>query len=272
MGTVSKAEWFKRDRISPHRRVWQYRELLYSLVIRNLKIKYQRSLLGFFWTLLNPLLTATVLIVVFSYVVRIQTEHYWAFLLSGYFVWNFVSQMLHSSTYVLREHAQLLHSVAFPKEVLILSTTVFRLVEFGVEMFIALLILIVFHHGAIPSSFVLLPLLVLLQVLIAMGLVMAVSTLSVFFQDVHHMIPIGLLMLFYLSPVFYPVEMVPETIRSFYFLNPIAGLLTLYHSAIFKGLWPPSDLLWNMSIAAFLISIAGYGIFNRYKALYAEII
>ena len=95
--------------------VWRFREFLTSLVVRNLKVKYQRSVLGFIWTLLNPLLTVAVIAAIFSYVVRIEMPQYWAFLLSGYFVWNYVMQTLSSATYVLGEHAQLSRSVAFPK-------------------------------------------------------------------------------------------------------------------------------------------------------------
>ena len=91
------------------RRVWRYRELLHSLVVRNLKVKYQRSLLGFVWTLVNPLLTVAILVVVFSHVVRIQVPHYWAFLLSGYFVWNFMLQTLNTGTWIFAEHS---HSTA----------------------------------------------------------------------------------------------------------------------------------------------------------------
>ena len=85
--------------------IWSYRDLLRNLVARNLKVKYQRSVLGFLWTLLNPLLTVGVLVMVFTFVVRVQIENYWAFLLSGYFVWNFISQSLNSATFVLAEHA-----------------------------------------------------------------------------------------------------------------------------------------------------------------------
>jgi hypothetical protein len=99
--------------------LWRFRYLLRSLVVRNLKVKYQRSVLGFLWTLLNPVLTIAVLIAVFSYVVRMGMVHYWAFLLSGFFAWNFVAQMLYAGITILAEHATLRRSVAFPTELLI---------------------------------------------------------------------------------------------------------------------------------------------------------
>jgi lipopolysaccharide transport system permease protein len=254
------------------REIWRYRELLRGLIVRNLKVKYQRSMLGFIWTLLNPLMTIAVLTVVFTYFIKISVPHYWAFVFSGYFVWNFMLQMLSSATYILAEHAPLRRSVAFPSEVLVLATAASRLVEFAVEMAIAVLLLMVIHHGALPASFALLPLLILIQVLLAIGLALPVATLSVFYSDVQHAMPIVLLMLFYLSPVFYPATMVPESLKMVYFLNPIAGLLTLYHDALYGGQWPSATLLISMTAASLGLGMVGYLIFNRYKRLFAEIV
>ncbi|MGH7717640.1 MAG: ABC transporter permease, partial [Gemmatimonadaceae bacterium] len=252
--------------------VWQYRELLRSLVVRNLKVKYQRSVLGFMWTLLNPLLTASVLIAVFSYIIRIPLRNFWAFLISGYFVWNFVQQLLSAGTSVLLEHAQLRRSVAFPSEVLVFGAALSRLVEFTLELSLALVLLVIFHHQHVPASFALLPVLFVLQTLIAVGLVMMIATLSVFYWDVQHVVPIALLMLFYLSPVFYPVSFVPEGIREVYFLNPIAGLITLYHAVLYDGSVPPVSFMAFMTVVALSIALIGYVIFNRYKSLFAEIL
>lgn len=252
--------------------IWRYRELLRGLIVRNLKVKYQRSMLGFIWTLLNPLLTIAVLTVVFTYFIRIRVEHYWAFVFSGYFVWNFMLQMLSSATYTLAEHAPLRRSVAFPSEVLVLSTAASRLVEFAVEMAIAVLLLAIVHHGSVPASFALLPLLIAIQVLLAIGLAFPIATLSVFYSDVQHAMPILLLMLFYMSPVFYPASMVPDSLRSLYFLNPIAGLLTLYHDALYVGQWPSLRLLGLMLLTSIGLCGLGYAIFNRYKKLFAEIV
>ncbi len=254
------------------REVWRYRELLDSLVVRNLKVKYQRSLLGFVWTLVNPLLTVTILVVVFSHVVRIPVPDYWAFLLSGYFVWNFMLQTLNTGTYIFAEHSRLTRSVAFPSEILVFGAAGSRLLEFIAETSLILIALAVFHHHAVPVSFALLPLLVVMQLLIAIGLALPIATLSVFYYDVYHALPIALTTLFYLSPVFYPATMVPAAAQGLYFLNPIAGLLTLYHHVLYQGQLPPASLLLTMSVVALAIFVVGYGTFNRYAAVFAEII
>jgi ABC-type polysaccharide/polyol phosphate export permease len=255
----------------PLRRVWRYRELLHSLVVRNLKVKYQRSLLGFVWTMVNPLLTVGILIVVFSHVVRIPLPHYWAFLLSGYFVWNFVLQTLNTGTYIFAEHSRLTRSVAFPTEILVLGAAGSRLIEFVAEMSLVLIALALLH-GHVPGSFALLPVLVLIQLLLVVGLALPIATLSVFYHDVYHALPIALTTLFYLSPVFYPAAMVPEVARGFYLLNPIAGLLTLYQEVLYWGRLPSFALLGGMLAAAFGFYLAGYAIFRRYAAIFPEIV
>ena len=253
-------------------RVWRSRELLQSMIVRNLKVKYQRSVLGFVWTLINPLFTVAILVLVFSHVVRIPVPHYWAFVLSGYFVWNCVLQTLNTGTYIFAEHSRLTRSVAFPSEILVFGAAGSRLLEVIAEIALVLILLVAFHHFRVPPSFALLPLLLVIQVLLAIGLALPIATLSVFYYDVQHALPIALTTLFYLSPVFYPVEMVPEAVRPLYFLNPVAGLLTVYHDVLYLGRMPSPALLFGVIVAAFLVYLIGYAVFNRYASVYAEIV
>jgi homopolymeric O-antigen transport system permease protein len=251
--------------------VWRYHELLRSLVVRNLKVKYQRSALGFVWTLVNPLLTIALLILVFTHVVKIRVPDYWAFLLSGYFVWNYTLQMLNTATYVLAEHAPLRRSVAFPSETLILASGASRFVEFAIELALALVALAIVRHAGVPAAWVLLPVLIVIQLLLVFGLVMPLATISVFYADVQHALPVALMLLFYASPVFYPATMVPDALRPLYFANPIAGLLTLYHTVLYEGRFPSRALLGGMAAASAVIFLAGYALFNRYKNVFAEL-
>lgn len=251
--------------------IWRFRQLLRSLTVRNLKVKYQRSVLGFVWTLLNPLFTVALLVLVFGWMVRIPVESYWAFLLSGYFVWNFVLQTLLGATWVLAEHSGLRRSVAFPGEILILAAAASRLVEYAVEMGVALVLLAAFHHHSVPAAWLFLPVLVVLQVLVTLGLVLPISALALFYNDLQHAMPVVTAMLFYVSPVFYPADLVPEVARTLYFLNPFAGLLTLFHVVLYEGRVPPASLVALVALAAVLLLSLGYGVFSRYKPYLAEI-
>jgi lipopolysaccharide transport system permease protein len=251
--------------------VWSFRNLLYGLVVRDLKVKYQRSLLGLLWTLLNPLLTSLLLIAVFSYVIRIQIDHYWAFLLSGYFVWNFIQQALSNGAIIMSQHATLRRSVAFPSEILIISVAASKLVEFLIGMSLVLGVVAVFHHQGIPLSFALFPIIVLIQVILLVGLMYPIATVSVLFHDFQHALPIVIFTLFYITPIFYPVGMVPEILRPYYFLNPFAGLLTLYHIILYEGQWPSITLLGVVFAVAIICYLIGCALFNRYKYVCVEI-
>ena len=252
--------------------VWRHRELLRNLVLRNVRLKYQRSLLGLVWTLLNPLLTVAALTIVFTRVVPLDLPRYWAFLLSGYFVWRFVLQNLTAGTFVLAQHGTLRRSAAFPQEVVILSQAGSRMVEFTAEMLLVVTGLVLFHHHGVPESFLLLPLLVALQLLIVVGLVLPLAVASAFFSDVQHAMPAALLTLFYLSPVFYPLTQVPESLRPFYLLNPVAGLLTLYHVVLYEGRLPSPLLLTGVAAAAAALALLGYAFFRRARPILAEIL
>lgn len=252
--------------------MWEFRHLLRHLVVRDLKVKYQRSSLGFLWTFLNPLVTVAVLIAVFSTVIRIQIDSYWAFLLSGYFVWNTIAQVINGSSYVLQEHARLTRSVAFPKEILLLAATCSRLVEFALELTVIVAVLILGFHQTLPVSLIALPLLIVIQVVLMLGLVFAIATLSTLFTDVLHALPVLVTSLFYLTPVFYPASLVPERFHALYFMNPMAGLLTMYHTVLYDGLFPSPTILLGSIAGALVTIVVGYAIFSRYQDVCNELV
>jgi len=163
--------------------LWRFRDLVRNLVSRNLHVKYQRSLLGFMWTLLNPVFTLSVLLVVFTRVVKIPIPSFWAFLISGYFVWLFLNHTLNYATLAIEEHGNLIRSAVVPTEAPLLAGCLSRLAEFSLELMLVLSVISLFHHGRVPASTLLLPLLVLMQLVLALGLAYAVATLSVFYQD-----------------------------------------------------------------------------------------
>ena len=257
---------------APLAELWRYRELMRRLTVRNLKVRYQRSALGFLWTLLNPLFTMAILVAVFGYVIRVPVPNYWAFLVSGYFAWVFVLHTLGTSAFIIPDHAYMARAVAFPSEILVFSSAAARLAEFCAELLLAVVVLVVFHHQGVPASFALLPLLVVLHLMITVGLAMPIAALSVFFHDVKHALPVALTMLAYIAPVFYPASAVPEAVRPYYMLNPLASLLTLYHQVLYEGRMPSAQLTGGLTVFAVVTFLAGYVAFRRHRALFAEIV
>jgi ABC-type polysaccharide/polyol phosphate export permease len=251
---------------------WQFRELFRQLVIRNLKVRYQRSGLGFLWLLVNPALTAAILVLVFGYIVRLDVEHYWAFLISGYFAWVFVLHTLTTSVSVIPEHSHMARSVAVPADVFVLAAVTSRLIEFVVEIALVAAALALFHHGGVPLSYLLLPVLTALLLLLTLGLALPAAALSVFYRDLQHVLPAALMMLMYLSPVFYPAELVPAPLSQLYFVNPVAAVITLFHEVLYVGRLPSLAHLGGAAAASAAVYVIGHAIFRRERSLFAEIV
>lgn len=256
----------------PFVEAWRCREFLRQLVIRNLKVRYQRSFLGFVWLLANPVLSATILVLVFGYVVRLPVADYWAFVLSGYFAWVFVSHTVGTSTFIIPEHAAMAKSVAVPADVFVLSAAGSRLIEFAAELLLAVIVLAVFQHGAVPVSFLLAPMVVVLLMLFTLGLAFPAAALAVHFRDMQHGLPVALTMLMYASPVFYPARLVPAEFLGLYSLNPMAQILTLFHGILYQGQLPAARELVLATVTSTAIYVAGYAIFRRQRALFPEIV
>lgn len=252
--------------------LWRFRDLVRNLVSRNLHVKYQRSLLGFMWTLLNPVFTLSVLLVVFTRVVKIPIPSFWAFLISGYFVWLFLNHTLNYATLAIEEHGNLIRSAVVPTEAPLLAGCLSRLAEFSLELMLVLSVISLFHHGRVPASTLLLPLLVLMQLVLALGLAYAVATLSVFYQDMKHVLPIAMTALFYASPVFYSISLVPEPLRLLFWINPIALLLELYQTVLYEGVFPSPWLVLAVGVVSVLTYLGGHSLFNRFKVFFAEVV
>jgi ABC-type polysaccharide/polyol phosphate export permease len=177
-----------------------------------------------------------------------------------------------ASSLVYLEHATMVRSIAFPVEAPVVAATLSRLFEFLIEIGLTLLLIILFRHGGIPFSFILIPWLLLLMLLLTLGLAMPVAALSVFYYDVRHMLPAFLAALFYISPVFYSIDLVPEMLRPIYYINPIAYLLTIFHIVLYDGVLPSFLLLAGATAVIVATFLVGYALFNRSKHLFAEVV
>lgn len=258
--------------LGPFATIWQFRELFRQLVQRNLKVRYQRSGLGFLWLLVNPLVTVGILVLVFGHIVALPVHNYWAFLVSGYFCWVFLLHTVSASTFVIPDHASMAKSVAVPANVFVMAAITSRLFEFLAEICLVVVALVVFHHHGVPSSLVLLPLLVVLLVLTTLGIALPAAALSVFFRDIQHGLPPALMMLMYVSPVFYPAAFVPAALAPFYQLNPVALILSLFHRILYEGLWPSPQHLIGAIVVSLSLYLVGHAVFRRHQSLFAEIV
>jgi ABC-type polysaccharide/polyol phosphate export permease len=252
--------------------LWKHRELIRALVERNLTMRYQRSFLGAIWTLLNPLLTGMVLVAVFSVLLRVQTENYWAFLFSGYFAWVFTLNTLGVGATLVNGHSFMIRSVAFPADILVVSTVISRFIEFAVEMLLVIVVLAVALHKGLTFGLAALPFVMLLHALLTAGVMFPIAALGVFFEDVQHAVPVALTMLTLITPIYYPLSNLPEHWQPILSMNPFAGVISLYHVTLYEGRMPTMAEVVVPIISTLLVFIVGLVLFRWKRAFYAEVV
>lgn len=246
----------------------RYRKLIWLLALKELRIRYSRSALGFLWALLHPLLMAIVLTIVFSYILRFGIEEYPVFLLSALFPWTFFSQSLAYSTESLVGNGALLKKVYVPPVAFPLATITASLVNFLLSLIpLALLLLVLEFPFHWTWVYLPVPLLSLLLFTLGCGLVLAAA--NVYYRDVSHIVQVVLMALFYFSPIIYDLRFIDPRFHIFFRFNPLLYILNGFRLAIYgdahQGLLPsPQSMFMSIACGA-LALIVGYRVFRRYR-------
>lgn len=244
------------------KKLLSYRDLVITLIGRELKVRYRRSSIGFVWTMLQPLLTMLVLHVVFSSIFRFEIENYPVYALAGILFWNFFSQSISASMNSLRGNAALLGKMPIPKAVFPLATVLAGVVNLLLALVPLFGILIVSGHPIRPAL-LFLPVAILLAALFTLGAGLLLSPLSVFFHDVVEIVGVGLTLLMYMTPVFYPMAIVPEKLRFLVRYNPVRSVLEVFRDPIFYGKIPPLSHLTVVLAIALVSFVVGADFFRR---------
>ena len=222
------------------RETWAYRDLLRNLVVRDLKTRYKRSVLGFAWSFLNPLFMVMIFTVVFTVIARAQNvPNYPLFALCGLLAWNFLAGSVSGAARSIVGNAHLIDKVYFPRELLPISVVFSNLINFILSLIVFFVLLLLFR---IPLSWWILslPIIIAVQFVLVVGLALIVAALNVFYRDVEHVLDVGLLAWFFLTPIFWELELLPNKLPLpwgdggidiwllEYRLNPMASLVTDY--------------------------------------------
>lgn len=253
------------------KKILDYQELILNLVVRDLKVKYKGSILGFFWSLLNPLLLLIVYSIAFKYVIRIQVENFPLFFIVGFLPWTFLTLSLSMSVNVIVDNRYLIKKVYFPREILPLSVVLFNLVQFLLTFLVLFPVLFLF---GIPFGFslVYLPLIIGLQTLFITGIALILSSLNVYFRDIKHLIEVFLQMWFWLTPVAYPFMLIPDKVKFLFKLNPMTLFVIAYRDILLEAQLPDITLVGQLCLWSSGVLILGYWFFNRYDTRLAEAI
>lgn len=251
--------------------IYKFKNLIYNLVARDLKVKYKGSILGFFWSLLNPLIMLIVYTVAFKYIIKIRVENFPLFFLCGFLPWTFLSLSLSMAVSSIKDNANLVKKVYFPREILPLSIVLSNLVQFLLTFIILIPALILFKIKlGFPLLF--LPLIILFQLAFTLGLAFILSSLNAFFSDVRHLLEIFLQIWFWLTPIIYPVDFVPERFQSLYRLNPAVLFVESYRNSLLYNKWLSSVELISLFLVGVVFLAFGHLVFNHYNRRFAEVI
>ncbi len=243
-------------------RLFRHQDLLFVLVARELKVRYRRSAIGFLWTMLQPLLTMLVLTAVFSAIFRFNIDNYPVYALAGIMFWNFFSQSVTTSMNSLRTNARLLTKIPVPKAVFPLAMVISGMINLLFAMVPLLLIILATGHPVRPAI-LFLPVSILLAALFTFGAGLLLSPLAVFFYDTVEMVAVLLTLFMYLTPIFYPMSIVPKPYLYAVKYNPIRSVLEVFRDPIFYGKIPPVRHLLLATVVTGLLLAIGIFAFRR---------
>lgn len=249
--------------------LFNYRELLKNNIKKEIRGKYKGAWLGVLWSYLNPLLMLAVYSIVFSKIMRIDIPNYTVFLFTALVPWNFFTMTVSQSSFSIVANGNILKKVYFPREIIPFSVVSSNLINF----LISCLILVVFLlAGGVGISWYILyfPLILLIQYILLIGISFVTSALTVYIRDLEHIISIGLMVLFYGTPIVYSMDMVPSSLKMILSINPMTAIINAYRDILFYQVTPNIKALGTLAVISGFLLIIGLFIFRKLQKGFAE--
>jgi ABC-type polysaccharide/polyol phosphate export permease len=239
------------------------------LVANELKLRYRRSVLGLMWTMLNPMLTMLILTAVFSHAMRVPIEGFPAFVLSALLPWNFFSQSLSSGCLTVLQNERLIRNMRVPGAIFPIALVSSQLLNLLLAM-VPLLLVMLWQRVALTPAIIAIPWFAAALWAFTSGVTLALSAGSVFFRDLTHIVQVVLTGLFYLTPIIYPVTIIPSSYRFFFELNPLVYLAIPFRTIFLDGVIPAPEVFLASAFLALATFLAGLAIFRRGEPLFLQ--
>ena len=248
----------------------RYRHLLRNLVLKDLKLKYRGSVIGFVWSLANPLLMVVIYTIAFTRIMKVGSEGFVFYVMLGLLAWTFFAASVGMSTGAIADNGGLVKAVWFPRAILPTATVLFNLVQFLLTVLVFIPVLLAYYRIPLAAPMLLFPVFVILQALFTIGIALVLATSTAFFRDVRHLVDVGLAALFWATPILYELSRVPESLRPLILLTPLSPFVAAYHEIFFYRRWPDGTL-WIMTAAYAGLALAiGLWLIVRYEDSFAE--
>ncbi len=250
--------------------IWDYRQMISRLVKKDLKTRYKGSVLGFFWTFLNPILQLIVYSVVFSVIMRVvDVDNYAMFLFVALIPWLFCATSITAGAQSILAEGALVQKIYFPRIVLPISTVCSNFMNMVFSFVVVFLALIVSGIGVSTAAFYL-PIVMIIEFFFVLGLVFIFSALNVFFRDLEHILGIFTMAWFYMTPVLYPFEQIPEQFRQIAYINPMTSIILAYRDILYYKKVPSFNHLAIILLFSLAFLVVGYLVFQRLQRKFAE--
>ena len=251
------------------KKVFEYRTMIASLVKRDLRGRYKGSALGFAWTFLNPLLQLGVYTLVFSVIMRNGIEDYYLFLFVALVPWLFFSVSVSVGATCIITQKNMVEKIYFPREVLPISFVTAQLVNMLLS-FVVVLGVLLFSGKGLSSALIYLPIIVIVEYLLALGIAMIVCAVTVYFRDLEYLLGIITMVWQFLSPVLYSINDVPERLRPIFMANPMSPVITAYRDILYYKNAPQLQTLLSACVMGVIFLVFGWILFGQLQKHFVE--
>ena len=258
--------------MSLFKEIYNYRELLKTNIKKDIRGKYKGSFLGVLWSFLNPLLQVLVYAIVFPYLMRgAGIDNYVVYLVTGIIPWTFFSTIISMGTTTIKMNEGIIKKVYFPREILLISPVLSELINFFISCLIVIVFCMVFGVG-VSIHIIMVPVIALIQSILSLGIILILSSVNVYIQDLEYIITFVLNMLFYGTPIVYSLSQFSDAgfIFTLIKLNPMTSIINAYRDVFLYHVWPDFGLLGLILIFSIIVLIFGYWVFKKLEKGFAE--
>ena len=249
--------------------LYNYREFLKTSIKKEFRGKYKKSFLGILWSFLNPLFQLAIYALVFPFILRNDVDNYTIFLIVALMPWTFFNMTILQSAACVVTNGGIIKKVYFPREILPISTATSNLINFMITGIIVIVALLISGVG-IGTSIIVLPIIILMQYILQLGLSFIFSSITVYVRDVEYLLNVFMMLMFYLCPIVYSADMIPANFLPIFKLNPMFHIINFYRTILYYKQIPDMMDVGIMFLACVGVLIIGYLIFNKCKKRFAE--
>ncbi|MCM8809508.1 MAG: ABC transporter permease [Candidatus Omnitrophica bacterium] len=253
--------------------IYEYRELLFFLIWKDIKVKYKQTIFGIGWAILQPLFMMTIFTIFFGKFAKIPSDNipYPIFSYTGLIVWSYFANSLIFATNSVVEHQKIITKIYFPKILLPLSSVLSHLVDFFFS-FIVLVIFLIFYKIPITKNLIYFPIFLFIAVITSFSVSLYLSALNVYYRDIRYVMNFLIQVWFFLSPIVYPVSVIPEKFRLIYSLNPMVGVIEGTRWSLIGKEISSLNIMWLSLIIIFIFFIVGFYFFKNMERTFADVV